>query len=388
MLGGRGRGRGRGAPPGFQPGAGAQDSFRGFREASKEIEENLSKHLDKQLEEMSDSDSDVDSDGADELLDRVLDSYRGSGPDTGLLAEAKELLKNAIQSSVCLICISSVRRTDPIWSCGTCYVSFHINCIQRWAKDTIFQQKQQLEGDPERPEKERRVCWSCPKCRAERPAGSIPAAYRCYCGRAAEPEWDPWQTPHSECHRPAAPTAGPQAAGSAATVSSPAALTAVRCKWLKTPALLPTSPARLCHPGPCPPCPQTVQQECHCGQVLPSPATRPGRPRHPPVLRGGLVLRPTLRPGPCLPHPRLPRHLPPGYLPCHPPGPLPLRRLTLSVQGTACPATGPRCRAASAGRPGSRGRAQRRPSSAATPAAHCLPAASTPGQCRLHSNGA
>lgn len=243
MLGGRGRGRGRGAPPGFQAGSEGQGSFSGFREASREIEENLSKHIDKQLEVMSDSDSDVDSDGADELLDRVLDSYRGSGPDTGLLAEAKELLKNAIQSSVCLICISSVRRTDPIWSCGTCYVSFHINCIQRWAKDTIFQQKQQLEGDPERQEKERRVCWSCPKCRAERPAGSIPTAYRCYCGRAAEPEWDPWQTPHScgeRCNR--------QLAGCTH-----------RC-------------ALLCHPGPCPPCPQTVQQECHCGQA--GPVTR------------------------------------------------------------------------------------------------------------------
>ena len=98
-----------------------------------------------------------------------------------------------------------MKRTDPIWSCGTCYVSFHITCIQRypefwfflyllntigifrWAKDTIFQQKQQLEDDPDRTEKEKKICWSCPKCRSEFPATSIPKEYRCFCGRERDP---------------------------------------------------------------------------------------------------------------------------------------------------------------------------------------------------------
>ena len=43
-------------------------------------------------------------------------------------------------------------RADPIWSCDTCFTSFHINCIQRWANDSIFQQKQQLEDDPQKRE--------------------------------------------------------------------------------------------------------------------------------------------------------------------------------------------------------------------------------------------
>ena len=97
MRGTRGRGRGRGRPP-----TAAQDNFRGFQEASKEIQENLARHLVKSKEEqnISDSDSDVDSEGADELLDRVLDSYKGSSVEPGVLQEAKELLRNAIQSSV------------------------------------------------------------------------------------------------------------------------------------------------------------------------------------------------------------------------------------------------------------------------------------------------
>ena len=64
--------------------------------------------------------------------------------------------------------------------------------INRWAKDTIFQQKQQLEGDPDRTEKEKKICWSCPKCRNESPAIFIPKEYRCYCGRERDPAFDPW----------------------------------------------------------------------------------------------------------------------------------------------------------------------------------------------------
>ena len=102
MRGTRGRGRGRGgAPP-------AQENYRGFQEASKEIQENLARHLVKsQEEQISDSDSDVDSEGADELVDRVLDSYKGSSVEPGFLQEAKDLLRNAIQSSVCILPFST-----------------------------------------------------------------------------------------------------------------------------------------------------------------------------------------------------------------------------------------------------------------------------------------
>jgi len=175
------------------------------------------------------------------LLSRLLSSYGGRGSEPELLNEAKELMKNAIQSSVCLICISSVKRADAIWSCDTCYTSFHINCIQRWAKDSIFQQKQQLEDDPQRAVKEVDICWSCPKCRRSRPPLSIPQHYTCYCGKTRDPPLDPWQTPHS-CGE---------------LCSRSLAGCAHKCLLL-------------CHPGPCPPCPQTVTTSCHCGQARPT----------------------------------------------------------------------------------------------------------------------
>lgn len=226
MLPGRGRGRAR-APP-------VQKETRTFQQASKSIEENLKKHLEKQENEgiFSDSDSDGDGGEVEGLVARLLDTYGGNVTD-----DLKCVLRDAIQSSACLICISSVKKTDSIWSCGTCFVSFHLVCIQRWAKDSIFQQKQQLEDDPDRVVKESKICWSCPKCRNEYKPLEIPQRYECYCGKEVDPQFDPWQTPHScgnRCNR--------QLAGCSH-----------RCMLL-------------CHPGPCPPCPQTVNISCHCGQ--------------------------------------------------------------------------------------------------------------------------
>ena len=36
-----------------------------------------------------------------------------------------------------------------------------------------------------------------PKCRAEYPQPSIPTCYFCYCGKVANPAFDPWLVPHS-----------------------------------------------------------------------------------------------------------------------------------------------------------------------------------------------
>jgi len=215
---------------------------RSFKEASRAIEENLKKHLEKQEDGLySDSDEGSDDAGTEDLVSRLLESYGGRGLESELLKDAKELMKNAIQSSVCLICISSVKRADPIWSCDTCYTSFHINCIQRWAKDSIFQQKQQLEDDPQRADKEAGICWSCPKCRHSRPPSAIPKHYTCYCSKTRDPPLDPWQSPHScgeLCSR---------------------SLTGCSHKCVL-----------LCHPGPCPPCPQTLSISCHCEQARPT----------------------------------------------------------------------------------------------------------------------
>jgi hypothetical protein len=55
-------------------------------------------------------------------------------------------LKRGTGATSCLICISGIKKSDPIWNCESCYCTFHLNCIQRWARDNIFQQKNEIEN--------------------------------------------------------------------------------------------------------------------------------------------------------------------------------------------------------------------------------------------------
>ena len=88
---------------------------------------------------------------------------------------------------MCLIC--SVKRADPIWRCDTFYSSFLINCIQGWAKDSIFQQKQQLEDDPQLADKQ--VCLlELPQVLKLLAPDLHPPAlhnYTCYCVKTRDP---------------------------------------------------------------------------------------------------------------------------------------------------------------------------------------------------------
>lgn len=232
--------------PGTMP-AGAP---RSFLEASKEIQDNLQKHLDQLAGDgatISD-DEEEEEEVADDLLEKVLSGYSG-----GDAASARAALRTALQPLSCLICIEPVRKVEAIWSCGTCYVSFHIVCIQKWAKDSLFQQRQQQEEaeamglatagtGPARQVKVAALQWSCPKCRSGYGSGSIPSRYLCYCGKESDPVFDPWLAPHScgeKCGRPLQPACSH------------------KC-------------IILCHPGPCPPCPQTVRVSCYCGQSSPT----------------------------------------------------------------------------------------------------------------------
>lgn len=57
-----------------------------------------------------------------------------------------------------------------IWNCESCYTAFHLLCIQRWAKDTVYQQAQNMEpglGElPIRDKSFKKLQWCCPKCRS------------------------------------------------------------------------------------------------------------------------------------------------------------------------------------------------------------------------------
>ncbi|XP_065844834.1 NF-X1-type zinc finger protein NFXL1-like [Oscarella lobularis] len=189
----------------------------------------------KQLAEEQDFDS---SSEGDDLNDDEISSVTLKGYTTateGDLARTKSLLNDLCRSGaiVCLICISSVKRDNPVWNCCGCFTVFHLQCIQKWARDGVA--LRQLHGTAT---EEKTEHWFCPKCRKEYVASQCPTQYLCFCGKEIDPKFDPWLVPHScgqTCGRLLQPECG-------------------------------HSCSILCHPGPCPPCPLTVRVSCCCGR--------------------------------------------------------------------------------------------------------------------------
>jgi len=229
---------------------------RTYEEASRQIQASLQKHLETaqsfEDSENSDDSSEQDANTADcdEIIQRVFGSYDNlSGTDV----RTKEALVQSIGSGTCLICICDVKKRDAIWSCEQCHCVMHLQCIQRWAKDSIYQQKRDLENDnsdlrsrPNRQSNRKKdqhvLHWGCPKCRSTYKEFEIPTKYTCYCGKIDDPPFDPWIVPHScgeTCEKNLQPECGHQ-------------------------CLI------LCHPGPCPPCPKVVKSKCFCGQTAPA----------------------------------------------------------------------------------------------------------------------
>ncbi len=209
---------------------------RTFHEASAEIEANRLKHAGKFRKTEYDDDEEEDVVGED-VIERIFAAYD--------LEDKFEV--NPVTS--CVICISSVKRQHQIWNCENCFSGFHLSCIQRWANDSIFQQKQEAERLDRAPDLSNRgradvkavtFEWGCPKCRHAYKV--VPKHYECFCGKRREPQFDPWLIPHScgdVCGRPLRRNCGHT-------------------------CLI------LCHPGACPPCPKTVTAPCHCGNSAPA----------------------------------------------------------------------------------------------------------------------
>lgn len=115
-------------------------SSRKFEEACAEIQANVEKHvakLNQEVKEDSSSDDDEDTVNGQDIISTVFNLYGKSGAELGKI---EQVLKDSLRSgtSVCLICIESVKKSDFIWSCTKCYCSLHLNCIQRWGKDSIY----------------------------------------------------------------------------------------------------------------------------------------------------------------------------------------------------------------------------------------------------------
>lgn len=209
---------------------------RRYRDVAAKMQQNVQKHL-KEMKELSSSEDEEPYESS--VLEGVLQTYRRGGGDTHMLDRTKHLLEEAIsgRSVTCLICIASIKRADAIWTCDHCYSYFHLLCIQKWANDSVSLRTEETHG-PIAVVKPKKIEWCCPKCRNSYTKDEIPRRYRCFCSKTDDPPFHPWLIPHTcgeVCGKP---------------LSS-----GDNCKHK---CLL------LCHPGPCPPCPQTVNGVCYC----------------------------------------------------------------------------------------------------------------------------
>ncbi|KAL7863880.1 hypothetical protein AOLI_G00153000 [Acnodon oligacanthus] len=152
---------------------------------------------DDEEEEDDDDDDDVEDGRLGKrgtILQSTLTAYTNQmGGDVSDLERTRQYLNEAFQSGAitCLICIASVKRTQAVWSCVGCYCIFHIPCIQKWAKDSIFLVSSVTDEDFGKKEHP----WPCPKCRYEYSPQQTPCRYYCYCGKEVDPRPRPLAPP-------------------------------------------------------------------------------------------------------------------------------------------------------------------------------------------------
>ncbi|CAH8607346.1 unnamed protein product [Schistosoma rodhaini] len=140
----------------------------------------------------------------------------------------------------CMICISEIRVTDPIWSCATCYHIYHLSCIRSWAKKSFQEHNIESDSSP---------VWRCPSCQTTYDLSPQLISYRCFCGRTKNPEFHP--------ARMTIPHGCDQVCNKVKRITSESSLSDYQCTHLCT---------ELCHPGPCPPCLATITLSCPCGK--------------------------------------------------------------------------------------------------------------------------
>eukprot|EP00079_Xenopus_tropicalis_P028320 XP_012823254.1 PREDICTED: NF-X1-type zinc finger protein NFXL1 isoform X1 [Xenopus tropicalis] len=221
-----------------------ENSKKKFEEIQKANQAAVKKLAADHYSSSDDEDGDEDAEGKQKkILALTFTSYTSqTDGDLSELARTQQYLNEAFQSGAvtCLICIASVKRNQAVWSCSGCYCIFHMPCIQKWAKDSVFLVSSPLTDDDF---DKKDYPWPCPKCRYEYKRSETPSRYYCYCGKVEDPPLDPWLVPHScgqVCEREFKPSCGHK-------------------------CLL------LCHPGPCPPCPKMVTVTCFCQKAKPVP---------------------------------------------------------------------------------------------------------------------
>nr|XP_060634470.1 NF-X1-type zinc finger protein NFXL1 [Anolis sagrei ordinatus] len=218
-------------------------SQKKFDEIKKANQAAAKKLVEEQFSSSSEDDEEEIEGKHGRILEKTFTTYTvQTGGDASELERTRQYMNDAFQSGAmtCLICIASIKRNQAVWSCYGCFCIFHMPCIQKWAKDSLFLISSPLTDDDFG---KKDYPWPCPKCRFEYKRSETPSRYYCYCGKVEDPPLDPWLVPHScgqVCERDFKPSCGHK-------------------------CLL------LCHPGPCPPCPKMVTVTCYCKKAKPVP---------------------------------------------------------------------------------------------------------------------
>uniref|UniRef100_A0A3Q2YKF6 Uncharacterized protein n=1 Tax=Hippocampus comes TaxID=109280 RepID=A0A3Q2YKF6_HIPCM len=91
-------------------------------------------------EEEDDDDDDKEHKDARVLQSTFITYASHTGGDITDLQRTGQYVSELFQSGAltCLICIALVKRTQPVWSCSGCFSLFHLPCIQKWARDSVF----------------------------------------------------------------------------------------------------------------------------------------------------------------------------------------------------------------------------------------------------------
>lgn len=91
----------------------------------------------------------------------------------------------------CMICYGGLTRKAKIWNCKCCWAVFHLNCVQKWAKQGLEQPpSRQIGADGEHSKRS----WRCPAC--NNPDEEVPETYTCWCEKTVQPEASKYLPPH------------------------------------------------------------------------------------------------------------------------------------------------------------------------------------------------
>lgn len=91
----------------------------------------------------------------------------------------------------CMVCYGGLTRKAKIWNCKCCWAVFHLNCVQKWAKQGLEQPPpRQIGADGEHS----RRSWRCPAC--NNPDEEVPQMYTCWCEKTVQPEASKYLPPH------------------------------------------------------------------------------------------------------------------------------------------------------------------------------------------------